>query len=82
MLLITQSRVVNEHRVNVGPQQVSAVGHCQRLSANYGRGRFLALRKEGSESELGNVNFLKLFEPTPTRVKRVKSRYHNVATGW
>ena len=59
MLLITQSRVVNEHRVNVGPQQVSAVGHSQRLSASYGKSRFLALQKEGSESEVGNVKFLK-----------------------
>ena len=57
--------------VDTGPQQVSAIGQCLKLSASYGHSWFLTLpckRREGRR-EVGKVNFSKfVYLPVKRRV--------------
>ena len=47
--------------VDIGPQQVSAIGQCLKLSASYGRSWFLTLpcKRTKGRREVDKVNFSK-----------------------
>ena len=57
--------------VDTGPQQVSAIGQCLKVSASYGHSWFLTLpcKRREARREVGKVNFSKfVYLPVKRRV--------------